>query len=327
MRHRNPMVTGALAGAVLFALVAGAVIAPKLVFLARTNDYTAEFANAAGLTAHDQVYVAGVPSGRVTEVSLAGDRVHVRFRLDNDQPLGEASSASIKLLTILGTRYLSVQPAGSGKLDEDTIIPLERTSVPYSLDELAGAATGTVEQLDLAALQKMVHTMREVIPQDPGLVNNALTGVAAASDLIARRDKQFDQLLEATKTVTSDLLGQRDTLISLVGDATAVAQMLDSRRAVIRQLIADVGSLSAHLRKFLADNADVLGPLLNRLHELVTAMSANEKALSDTLTQLAPTSRYLANATGNGPWADVVGPAGPLPDNLLCVSGLVLGCR
>lgn len=325
MRHRNPMVTGALAGVVLFALVAAAVIAPKLVFLARTTDYTAEFANAAGLTAHDQVYVAGVPSGRVTEVSLAGDRVHVKFRLDNDQPLGESSSASIKLLTILGTRYLSVQPAGSGQLDK--VIPLERTSVPYSLDELAGAATGTVEQLDLAALQKMVHTMREVIPEDPALLNNALTGVATASDLIARRDSQFDQLLEATKTVTTDLLGQRDTLVSLVGDATVVAQMLDSRRAVIRQLIADVGALAGQLRTFLADNADVIGPLLNRMHELVNAMAANEKALSDTLTQLAPTSRYLANATGNGPWADVVGPAGPLPDNLLCVSGLIVGCR
>lgn len=325
MRHRNPMVTGALAGVVLFALVVAAVIAPKLAFLARTTDYTAEFANAAGLTAHDQVYVAGVPSGRVTEVSLAGDRVHVKFRLDNDQPLGETSSASIKLLTILGTRYLSVQPAGSGQLDK--VIPLERTSVPYSLDELAGAATGTVEQLDLAALQKMVHTMREVIPEDPALLNNALTGVATASDLIARRDSQFDQLLEATKTVTTDLLGQRDTLISLVGDATVVAQMLDSRRAVIRQLIADVGALAGQLRTFLADNADVIGPLLNRMHELVNAMAANEKALSDTLTQLAPTSRYLANATGNGPWADVVGPAGPLPDNLLCVSGLILGCR
>lgn len=325
MRHRNPMVTGALAGVVLFALVVAAVIAPKLAFLARTTDYTAEFANAAGLTAHDQVYVAGVPSGRVTEVSLAGDRVHVKFRLDNDQPLGENSSASIKLLTILGTRYLSVQPAGSGQLDK--VIPLERTSVPYSLDELAGAATGTVEQLDLAALQKMVHTMREVIPEDPALLNNALTGVATASDLIARRDSQFDQLLEATKTVTTDLLGQRDTLVSLVGDATVVAQMLDSRRAVIRQLIADVGALAGQLRTFLADNADVIGPLLNRMHELVNAMAANEKALSDTLTQLAPTSRYLANATGNGPWADVVGPAGPLPDNLLCVSGLIVGCR
>lgn len=325
MRHRNPMVTGALAGVVLFALVVAAVIAPKLAFLARTTDHTAEFANAAGLTAHDQVYVAGVPSGRVTEVSLAGDRVHVKFRLDNDQPLGESSSASIKLLTILGTRYLSVQPAGSGQLDK--VIPLERTSVPYSLDELAGAATGTVEQLDLAALQKMVHTMREVIPEDPALLNNALTGVATASDLIARRDSQFDQLLEATKTVTTDLLGQRDTLVSLVGDATVVAQMLDSRRAVIRQLIADVGALAGQLRTFLADNAEVIGPLLNRMHELVNAMAANEKALSDTLTQLAPTSRYLANATGNGPWADVVGPAGPLPDNLLCVSGLILGCR
>ena len=45
------------------------------------------------------------------------------------------------------------------------------------------------------------------------------------------------------------------------------------------------------------------------------------------IAKLAPAGKSLANATGNGSWGDVSGPAGPLPDNLLCVAGLVEGCR
>ena len=60
---------------------------------------------------------------------------------------------------------------------------------------------------------------------------------------------------------------------------------------------------------------------------ITAALRRDERAIGETIAKLAPAGKSLANATGNGSWGDVSGPAGPLPDNLLCVAGLVEGCR
>jgi len=117
------------------------------------------------------------------------------------------------------------------------------------------------------------------------------------------------------------------TLVSLLGDAGLVAQMLNQRRQVIRSMITDLAALTAQVSQFLRTNGPAVNQLLTRLHSITALLAQNDQALGATLTQLAPTVRYLANATGNGPWGDVSGPAGPLPDNLLCVAALVKGCR
>jgi phospholipid/cholesterol/gamma-HCH transport system substrate-binding protein len=324
--ERRAYLIGVIGSAVLVLVVAAAVVLPRVYFTARTHDYVGEFANAAGLAVDDQVTVAGVPAGRVTEIELAGDRVRVGFRLDRDQPLGSATTASVKLATILGKRYLSVDPAGPGELAPGEVIPLARTSVPYGLDELADDASRTAGELDIPTLQRMLGAMRTGMPSDPRLVGQALAGVSDATRAVTERGDQLQRLLTGTKEVTSSLLEQQRTLITLLGDADIVLRTLVARRDTVRKLINDVHQLTGQLNQFLRDKGALLGPTLANLRIISDSLAKNDKVLSDTLTQLAPASRYLANATGNGSWGDVSGPVGPIPDNLLCVVSLLKGC-
>ncbi|MER5392474.1 MCE family protein [Saccharopolyspora sp. NPDC002686] len=324
---RKVLVNGAIGAIVLLLLLTASATVPRVVFLLRTDEYHAEFANAAGLTEGTQVMLAGVPSGRVTDVALAGDRVRVSFRLDSAHSLGSTTTAAIKLRTVLGTRYLSVDSTGPGQLSPGETIPLDRTSVPYSLDELQTDAKSTAEGLDLPQLRTMIATLEDVTPQDPKLLGDALNGVATASAIIGERRQQLQELLRSTQTLTSTLVEQQDTLVTLLGDAQLVVDTLQQRRMVVRQLITDVDTVVDHLHRLVSDNRDVLDPLLNDLHALTDSLARNDRAIDESLQRLGPTGRYLANATGNGPWADVSAPLGPVPDNVLCAAGLFKGCR
>ncbi|MGW1679943.1 MCE family protein [Saccharopolyspora sp. NPDC002376] len=324
---RKVLVNGAIGAIVVLLLLTASATVPRVMFLLRTDEYHAEFANAAGLTEGTQVMLAGVPSGRVTDVALAGDRVRVSFRLDSAHSLGSATTAAIKLRTVLGTRYLSVDSTGPGQLSPGQTIPLARTSVPYSLDELQTNAKTTAEGLDLPQLRTMIATLEDVTPQDPKLLGDALDGVATASAIIGERGEQLQELLRSTQTLTTTLVEQQDTLVTLLGDAQLVADTLQQRRMVLRQLITDVDTVVDHLHRLVADNRDVLDPLLNDLHAVTDSLARNDKAIDESLQRLGPTGRYLANATGNGPWTDVSAPLGPVPDNVLCAAGLFKGCR
>ena len=110
---------GVVGIALIGALLLAALAVPQGWYLVRTGAYSAEFANAGGLTAADPVYVAGVPAGRVDSVELAAGRVEVHFRLDDRQSLGDRTRAAVKLRTVLGKRYLEITPAGSGPVGPD----------------------------------------------------------------------------------------------------------------------------------------------------------------------------------------------------------------
>lgn len=326
LRGRDPVTYGLIFGIVGVLVVAAAIAVPELMLVARTRDYQAQFANASGLRPDDAVHVAGVPSGTVTGVELAGDRVVVEFRLDDDRALGDRTSASIKLATILGRRYLAVEPAGPGELPADGTIPLDRTSVPYILDDLGRQATETTEELDLEQLRTALSTVADVLPKDSGLVAGALDGVSAVASIVNDHSGQITQLLDGAQTLSAALLDQRDTITALLGDANTVATALAQRRTVIQQLLTDLASLTTLAQGFLDRNATEVDSVLTALHGLTDTLAANEQALGDVIERLGPAGRYLANATGNGNWADIGGPAGPIPDNLLCVAGLLEGC-
>lgn len=322
-RERDPRQL-ALWGTVITAIaVTLSLVVPQAVFYLRTSTYSAEFENAAGLAEGDPVFIAGVPAGKVTGLELAGDRIHVEFRMDSAKELGDRTEAGIKIQTVLGKRYLDLRPAGSGELDPDRPIPLDRTEVPFSLDDLSRAAAGTTEEIDLDALKALMRTLEKDSP-DPKLVGEAFDGIARATAVFTKHSDQFTGLLRGAQQVTKSLLDQKDTLVQLLGDADLVAGTIAARRDAIGTLISDVASLSRTLAQFLDSNEPVIRSLIGRLEVVTTTLKATQRDFNETLRQFSGTVRYISNVTGSGAWGDVSAPvAGPIPDNLLCVARVV----
>ena len=105
-RRPVPLAVGGLA--VLAVVVLLAFNAPALLSTATT--YRADFTEAAGLQAGDQVTIAGVAAGRVGAVALDGDHVRVTFAVE-DAWVGDQTTASIQIRTLLGAKYLESRAA------------------------------------------------------------------------------------------------------------------------------------------------------------------------------------------------------------------------
>ncbi len=136
-------------GFVAIAVVAVLIGAMLLVKVADVGyrHYTAQFLQAAALQAGNPITIAGIPVGEVTSMKLAGDHVEAGLKVRDDVALGEDSRAIIKVTTILGSRYLALQPAGPGSLPDNTF-DLDHTEVPYDLQEALADVTTTYEQVD-----------------------------------------------------------------------------------------------------------------------------------------------------------------------------------
>ncbi|MDV6014319.1 MCE family protein [Haloechinothrix sp. LS1_15] len=303
-RQRNPIVVGIVSAVIMGALVLGVLNWDRLPVVGAGQTYTAEFSEAAGLAPGDEVRVAGVDVGEVTDVELATDRVMVTFRVQ-DTWLGQETAAAITIKTVLGQKNLSLDPLGEQELAEGETIPLERTITPLDVtdafDQL-GEVLGTVDSEQLAeAFTTLGETFSASTPED---VRTAFTGLAALSETIAERDEELARLLENTDQLSNTLAGHNDQFEALINDGAVLLRELDNRREAISALLSGTRAMSEQLSGLVADNEAEIGPMLERLERVTEVLRRNQANLDESLRLAGPYYRLMGDVVRTDRWVD-----------------------
>ncbi|HVW44126.1 MAG TPA: MCE family protein [Amycolatopsis sp.] len=316
-RSRNP-VPIAITG--LIVLVLGFVVAlnaDSLPIIGAGTTYTADFTEAGGLKPDDEVRIAGVKVGKVTDVALDGAQVKVSFKV-SDAWLGDKTNAVIKIKTLLGQKYLALDPVGDKTLNPSTPIPKERTLAPYDVLDAFRDLSSTVDQIDTQQLAKSFDTISQTLAGTPDEVKGALSGLSQLSDTIAKRDTQLGQLLANTKTISQTLADRDAELTKLLDDGNELLDEISRREQAITTLLTGAQQLSVQLQGLVNDNNAQLDPVLKSLDQLTAMLQRNQDSLAAGIARFAPYIRVFTNTVGNGHWFDnyicglVLPPIGPL---------------
>jgi phospholipid/cholesterol/gamma-HCH transport system substrate-binding protein len=298
---RNPVST-AIIGLLVIGLVVVLAFNGPAIFGGGTT-YQAEFREAAGLTAGDMVTVAGVEAGRVQDVELEGDHVLVTFKV-TDAWVGDRTSASIQIRTLLGAKTLALDPQGDEDLDADGVIPLARTSSPFDVVEAFDGLSGTLDQIDTGQLAQSLNTLSDTFKDTPPEIRGALDGLSRLSTTIASRDEEIRKLLAGTHELAGVLADRNADVEKLLKDGNLLLDELQRRRDAISRLLDGTIALSEQLRGLVADNKDQLKPTLEQLDRVAALLQRNKDSLGAGIRDLAVFVRLFANATGNGEWFD-----------------------
>lgn len=302
--------------------VLGAAVLVISVIPFGANSYVAELRHASGLRAGEGVQIAGVEVGEVKDLKVDGNQVLVEFTVRDDIELGSQTRAEVKVGTLLGTHYLAITPRGEGKLAAETI-PLAHTSVPFNLQDVIDEGTKTVDQIDGKKLARALSVVADTLRAAGPRLAPAFNGIARISEVITRRDGQIADLLEASRLISDQLSDGTADLVQLMKQSNLVIEELVRRREAIRDLLRDLTSVTASINHIMDDNAEDLKPMLRDLDALVGVLVSRDEELSSALHNLAVTSRYFANATGDGPFINLLLPD-PIPDKVRC--GPTGGC-
>ena len=301
--ERNPIAVALVGLAVLAVIALVAFFTNDLPIIGGGTTYTAYFTEAAGLQPGDEVAVAGVPVGRVTGVSLAGDRVLVAFQVKNAW-LGNASRVSIDIKTLLGDKYLAVDPLGRAAQDPGQTIPAARTSSPYDVTQAFSGVGQDISKINTSQLAKSLETIAATFRNSPPSVRSSLHGLAALSRSIAAKDVQVTKLLAGTRKVTGDLSKEDARFQALFSDGNLLLAELRQRQAAIHALLTGTQALATQLSGLVNDDNATLGPALSSLSQVTAALQANQANLARALALAGPYYRLLGNTLGNGRWFD-----------------------
>ncbi|MGE2728301.1 MCE family protein [Mycolicibacterium vaccae] len=319
IEHHGTLRLGILAVVVIVVTLAGLLGVQRL-GLGKTT-YEADFAQAAGLSAGDQITVAGVNVGSVKGLRLDGDKVVVTLEVDRNVHLGASSRAAIKLTTLLGARYVELRPAGSGELTEQRI-PLSNTEVPYTLQDSLQDATTTFEAVDAQKIAQSMTALSEQLEGAPEILPQALDNVRHLSSVLAGRRDEIGELLRSTQRIAELLGSQQRSLGILMTQGRDVLADLAARRDMIVRLIEATTKLVHQLQPVLVGDRAQTEELLINLEGILAAVGKNDELFRNTLQILPVPVRNFTNATGNGNEFDFSSTGGTLIDSIMCaISG------
>ncbi|MFI6638230.1 MCE family protein [Streptomyces sp. NPDC050504] len=303
VRDRNPVAVG-LVGLLVLALVGlAAYRADSLPFIGGGTTYTADFSEAAGLDEGDEVRVAGVKVGEVTGVALDGPKVKVTFKV-KDAWVGDASTISIAIKTLLGEKYLALDPLGTGAQDPGRRIAKSRTTSPYDVTQAFSDLGDTVGAIDTAQLAQSFETISAAFKDSPPHVRSAATGLSALSKTISERDAQLATLLKSSKQLTATLADKKSSFETLIDDGSLLLGEIKARRDAIHALLTGTRNLGVQLTGLVADNEAQLRPTLVALGKVTKVLNKNRASLDKALNLAGPYYRLVGNTLGSGRWFD-----------------------
>ncbi|MDP9115930.1 MAG: MCE family protein [Actinomycetota bacterium] len=324
---RNPTTIGAIGLVLLIVVLFAAFNAGKLPIIGGGTTYTAYFTEDAGLGPNDEVRIAGVKVGTVQSTGLFNGQVKVKFKVKNAF-IGDASTVDIKLKTLLGAKYLSIDTVGSTKQNPGTPIPSKRTTTPFDIYPAFTQLTQNVQAIDTSQLAQSFQVLAQDFQNTPTSVKPVLSGLSRLSTTISSRDTELHNLLAQANKVTGVLASRDQQLAQLLSDGSLLLQELNARRDAIHTLLLNSSVLSAQLQGLVNDNQKTIGPLLDNLNRVLATLHANQDSLDRGLQLLAPFYRVFNNAIGSGRWFDNyicnLGPDGVV--GILTGSSPDLGC-
>ena len=303
-RERNPVKIGALSIVALLAMIMVAFKADALPLIGGGDTYYASFTDSSGLKPNDEVRIAGVRVGKVNSVDLKGDHVRVAFKIKTGSKFGTLTGAQIKVKTLLGAMFLSLEPAGPGQLKKGSTIPESRTRSAYDVVEAFSGLADRASKIDLPQLTKSLNTLAEATKNTPEELKSTLKGLSALSANVAARDEQVNALLTNLRKVSGVLADRDQDIVTLMKDSDVLLRAVVARREAVHTLLVSTSKLATELTALVKQSRADLKPALANLTGVVSVLKKNQTNLDDSLRLLAPFYRVFTNTLGTGPWFD-----------------------
>jgi phospholipid/cholesterol/gamma-HCH transport system substrate-binding protein len=236
----------------------------------------------------------------VSGVSLDTGKALVSFSVDSSISLGSQTTAHIRTGTLLGQRILTLESSGSAAMHPRDVIPVSRTSSPYSLTEAVSDLTTNTAGTDTEGINQALDSLSATIDQIAPQLGPTFDGVTRLSRSLNSRNDSLRSLLKSAASVTGVLAQRSQQLNTLILSANDLIAVLNDRRQSIVDLLTSVTALSRELSGLVADNEKVLAPTLQKLNSVTAMLERNRDNIGKALPGLAKYQITQGEAVANG---------------------------
>ncbi|NIH82711.1 MCE family protein [Amycolatopsis viridis] len=289
---------------VLFTAILGISIAN--INTQNTTGYSARFTDATLVLPGDDVRIAGVKVGQVTDVKIVDRRqAQIDFQVDSGRTLPAGVTVQIKYRNLVGQRYLSLaQGTGTdkGTLKPGSTIPLEHTRPALDLDELFNGFKPLFRALNPEDVNKLSYELIQVLQGEGGTIDSLLAHTASLTTTIAQKDQVIGQVVTNLNTVLDAVNAHTPQLTDLIDKLQRLTTGLAQDRGAIGDAIDALGGLANTTSGFVQQARDPLKNDISALGGLAQNLDDSEPLVEHFIQFLPQKVTTLTRTADYGSW-------------------------
>ncbi|MQA23871.1 MAG: MCE family protein [Micromonosporaceae bacterium] len=269
------------------------------------HTYKARFTNVAGLLAGDDVRIAGVQVGKVTDIALVDNRLgQVTLVVDDSIRLPKTVEAKIRYRNLVGQRYISLTegPSKHGRLAPNGTIPLSQTEPSLDLTLLFNGFRPLLTALTPKDINKFSYEIIQVLEGEGGTVESLLSRTASLTNTLADRDEVIGRVIDNLNQVLGTLNARDKQLAETISQLQAFVSGLAKDRKAIGESLGHIGTLADETSKLLKDARPALKADIAQLRKLAVTLNANKSVINNTLARLPVHFATMNRVASYGSW-------------------------
>jgi phospholipid/cholesterol/gamma-HCH transport system substrate-binding protein len=264
---------------VVLALVA-AFIGYNLYKRLTTNTVVAYFTDTLALYPGDKVQIMGVKVGAIDKIEPDGDKMKVTFHYDNKYKVPANATASILNPSLVASRTIQLAPpyTGGPVLENNAVIPLERTQVPVEYDQLRDSIARILTDLGPTPEQPkgpfgdIIESAADGFAGKGKQLNETLNNLSEALYALNEGRDDFFSVVKSLALFVNALHQSDRQFVALNNDLAQFTNAFTNTDREVSNALRDLNELLSTTRNFLDENSEVLVHDVNNLADVTNAI-------------------------------------------------------
>ncbi len=243
-----------------------------------TNTVVAYFSEALALYPGDRVQIMGVQVGKIEKIEPAGDKMKVTFNYQNKYKVPADAHAAILNPSLVASRVIQLTPAytGGAVMENNAVIPIDRTDVPAEWDDLRNQISDIVTKLGPTPEQPkgpfgdVLESFANGLEGKGEQINTTFKALSDAVTALNEGRGDFFAVLKSLALFVNALHKSDQQLVSLNNNLATFTNSFSNSDQEVAKAVKDIDTLLTTARKFVNDNGSVLSKDINNLSDVTT---------------------------------------------------------
>jgi phospholipid/cholesterol/gamma-HCH transport system substrate-binding protein len=275
-------------------IAAGGLIIRNAYF--RPTTITAYFTSATGIYAGDEVRVAGVKVGTITNIQPVGGQVRVTLGVDRDVPVPADAKAVIVAQNLLSARYVGLAPAYESTgpvLPDGAVIPVDRTAIPVEWDQVEVQLTRLATELGpkpgatSTSVAGFIDSTADAMAGNGDKLRETLAELSGVGRILSDNGGNLVDILKNFQTFVSALRASTTQIVQFEDHFATLTSVLDDSKSTLDAALTDLSAAIADVQRFVAGTRDQTAEQVQRLAN-VTQNLVDHKTDLENVLHVAP---------------------------------------
>ena len=292
---RNPR--NWIAAVLALLLVAGVAVLVRTTDRVNRVNVVGYFENSNGIYVGDDVRILGVPVGNIVAIEPQPERVKISFWYDDRYEVPADAKAAILSPALVTSRAIQLTPAYTGGpvMEDDTVIPLERTAVPVEWDQVRQQLERISETLQptepggVSPLGSVINTTADNLRGQGAKIRETVIKLSQAISALGDHSTDIFSTIKNLAILVSALQDSTDLMRQLNQNLASVTGLLADDPNEVARAVSDLNAAVGEVQSFVAENRDALGTTSEKLAGVSQALNDSLDDVKQFL-HLAPTT-------------------------------------